>query len=73
VTGAFCRALSVVAVMPCEIARDANGFTELLDEGGSHRCGSSHPTSPAFEPVTSLVAADADNPPDPVRCLLDSS
>ena len=34
---AFCRALRVLAVMPPEIARQANGFTELLDEGGSHR------------------------------------
>lgn len=34
---AFCRAMRVVAVLPREISRHAAGFTELLDEGGSHR------------------------------------
>jgi hypothetical protein len=34
---AFCRCLRCLAVLPREIARTAVGFTELLNEGGSHR------------------------------------
>jgi hypothetical protein len=39
---AFCRALRTLLVMPREIAREARGFTELLDEGGSHRWSLKH-------------------------------
>lgn len=39
---AFCRALRALAVLPREVARQAPGFTELLDEGGSHRWSLAH-------------------------------
>jgi hypothetical protein len=34
---AFCRALRVLLRLPSELAREARGFSELLDEGGTHR------------------------------------
>jgi len=39
---AFCRGLRVLTVLPREVAREAPGFTELLDEGGSHRWSLGH-------------------------------
>lgn len=39
---AFCRALRVIAILPREISHEAAGFTELLDEGGSHRWSLKH-------------------------------
>jgi hypothetical protein len=39
---ALCRALRILMVLPREIAQEAPGFTELLDEGGSHRWSLTH-------------------------------
>ena len=39
---ALCRALRVLMALPREIARDAPGFTELINEGGSHKWSLKH-------------------------------
>jgi hypothetical protein len=39
---ALCRAVRTLAVIPREVAHHAKGFSELLDEGGSHRWSLKH-------------------------------
>jgi hypothetical protein len=38
----FCRAVRVLMTLPREISRAATGFSELLEEGGSHRWSLQH-------------------------------
>jgi hypothetical protein len=55
---ALCRAISILVVLPREIAREEPGFTELLDEGSSHRWSLRH--------LASWLAARSADPLDQV-------
>jgi hypothetical protein len=58
---ALCRAVSILVVLPREIAREETGFTELLDEGRSHRWSLRHLagwlSARSADPLNEVVAA----------------